>query len=152
VIYAADGAEGFRMACREDPVVIVTDYFMENGDAQYLLTKLRTNAATGNVPVVVWTGRTLDVVKLEALQRKICGHPGAAKILRKSGDTSELFQTLKEICGFEPGQWARGEFSGLRKVAKGPRDEAALLAIRPEISTSANFHSIRRLISRSYDR
>jgi CheY-like chemotaxis protein len=105
VIYAADGAEGFRMACREDPVVIVTDYFMENGDAQYLLTKLRTNAATGNVPVVVWTGRTLDVVKLEALQRKICGHPGAAKILRKSGDTSELFQTLKEICGFEPGQW-----------------------------------------------
>jgi len=101
LIYAADATQGFRMACREDPVVIVADYFMTNGDAQYLLTKLRTNPTTGNVPVVVWTGGRLDVIKLTALQREICGHPGAAKILRKSQDTRELFQTLKEFCGFE---------------------------------------------------
>lgn len=109
LIYAADATQGFRMACRDDPVVIVADYFMANGDAQYLLTKLRTNPPTGNVPFVVWTGRRLDVVKLQALQREIYGNPGAAKILRKTEDTRELFQTLKEYCGFEREQWvARG--------------------------------------------
>jgi CheY-like chemotaxis protein len=101
LIYAADATQGFRMACRENPAVIVTDYFMLNGDAQYLLTKLRTHAATGSVPVVVWTGGKLDVVKLTALRREIGGHQGAVRILRKSEDTRELFQTLKEFCGFE---------------------------------------------------
>jgi CheY-like chemotaxis protein len=101
VIYATDATQGFRMACREDPAVIVADYFMPNGDAQYFLTKLRTNAGTGNVPVIVWSGRNLEVIKYQALQREICGHPGAAKIMRKSLDTRELFQTLKEFCGFE---------------------------------------------------
>jgi len=109
LIYATDATQGFKMACREDPVVIVSDYFMTNGDAQYLLTKLRTNPATGNVPVVVWTGRKLDVVKLTALQREICGNPGAAKVLRKSQDTRELFQALKEFCGFEREQWTGRE-------------------------------------------
>lgn len=109
LIYAADATQGFRMACRDNPAIIVTDYFMANGDAQYLLTKLRTNPATGNVPVVVWTGRKLDVVKLTALHREVCGHPGAAKILRKSEDTRELFQALKEFCGFERVQWPGGE-------------------------------------------
>jgi CheY-like chemotaxis protein len=101
VIYAPDATQGFRMACRDDPAVIIADYFMTNGDAQYLLTKLRTNTATRNVPVIVWSGRRLDAVKMQALQREICGHPGAAKILRKSQDTNELFQTLKRFCGFE---------------------------------------------------
>jgi CheY-like chemotaxis protein len=53
VKYACDAQQGFRMACRDEPSVIVTDYFMPNGDAQYLLTRLRTTTATENIPVVV---------------------------------------------------------------------------------------------------
>jgi hypothetical protein len=30
--------------CRDDPAVIVADWFMPNGDAQYLRPKLRTSA------------------------------------------------------------------------------------------------------------
>jgi CheY-like chemotaxis protein len=101
VIYASDAAQGFRMACRDEPAVIVTDYFMPDGDAQYLLMRLRTNEATSNIPVIVLSGRELNGVAVQNLQREICGHPGAAKILRKSNDTFELFDALQKFCGFE---------------------------------------------------
>jgi CheY-like chemotaxis protein len=101
VKYACDAQQGFRMACRDEPAVIVTDYFMPNGDAQYLLTRLRTTAATENIPVIVLSGRQLNEVTLQILKREICGRPGATQILRKSQDTHELFEALKKFCGFE---------------------------------------------------
>jgi CheY-like chemotaxis protein len=101
VAYAPDAAAGFRVACRDEPAVIVTDYFMPNGDAQYLLARLRTNEATSNIPVIVLSGRELNDVAVQNLQREICGHPGAAKILRKSNDTFALFEALQKFCGFE---------------------------------------------------
>jgi CheY-like chemotaxis protein len=104
-VCAADALQGFRKACREDPTVIVSDYFMPNGDAQYLLTRLRSTYATENIPVIVLSGRHLSEKTKHGLQRQIAGHPGAARILRKSADTSELFNALQQFCGFqgEPG-------------------------------------------------
>jgi CheY-like chemotaxis protein len=101
VQYASDAQHGFRMACRDEPAVIVTDYFMPNGDAQYLLTRLRTTAATANIPVIVLSGQELNAVTVQSLRREICGHPGATEILRKSQDTYALFETLQKLCGFE---------------------------------------------------
>jgi DNA-binding response OmpR family regulator len=102
VKYACDAREGFRIACRDEPAVIVTDYFMPDGDAQYLLTRLRTTAATRNIPVIVLSGRQLDEVTVRGLKREICGHPGVMRILTKSQDTHALFETLQKFCGFEP--------------------------------------------------
>jgi CheY-like chemotaxis protein len=101
VQYASDAQHGYRMACRDEPAVIVTDYFMPNGDAQYLLTRLRTTAATAEIPVIVLSGRQLNDVTVQSLRREICGHPGATEILKKSQDTHALFETLKKFCGFE---------------------------------------------------
>jgi CheY-like chemotaxis protein len=101
VLYAPDAAQGLRLACREEPAVIVTDYFMPDGDAQYLLSRLRTNAATQLIPVIVLSGRKLNDATLESLKREICGHPGATQILRKSSDTQELFDALERFCGFD---------------------------------------------------
>jgi CheY-like chemotaxis protein len=101
VKYASNVQQGFRMACRDEPAVIVTDYFMPNGNAQYLLTRLRTTAATANIPVIVLSGQQLSDVTVQSLRREICGHPGATQILKKSEDTYALFETLKKFCGFE---------------------------------------------------
>jgi CheY-like chemotaxis protein len=101
VKYASDAQQGFRMACRDEPAVIVTDYFMPNGDAQYLLTRLRTTRATENIPVIVLSGRQLSDVTVQNLRREVCGHPGAAQILKKSADTDALFEALSKFCGFE---------------------------------------------------
>jgi len=101
VLYAADATQGYRMACRDQPTVIVSDFAMPNGDAQYLLTKLRTTETTGEIPLIVLSGRELNEVTRQTLRREICGHRGASQILKKSMDTSELFETLQHYCGFQ---------------------------------------------------
>jgi CheY-like chemotaxis protein len=102
VAYAPDAPQGLRIACRDEPAVIVTDYFMPNGDALYFLTRLRTMETTANIPVIVLSGRQLNDTVTQELRRTIRGRPGAAHILRKSGDPSLLFETLQKFCGFEP--------------------------------------------------
>jgi CheY-like chemotaxis protein len=101
-ICAVDAMQGYRKACREEPTAIISDYFMPNGDAQSLLTRLRSTYVTENIPVIVLSGRHLSERTKYDLQRQICGHPGAAHILRKSPDTRDLFNALQTFCGFEP--------------------------------------------------
>jgi DNA-binding response OmpR family regulator len=101
VRYAWDAQQGFRMACSDEPAIIVTDYFMPDGNAESLMRRLRTTRATENIPVIVLSGRQLNEATLKNLRREIGGHPGAAQILRKSQDTYALLETLKKFCGFE---------------------------------------------------
>jgi len=100
LLYAADGNRGFWKARREEPTVIVADYCMPNGDAEYLLTRLRSVPETRNIPVIVQSGRRLNDAIKQRLRQEICGQPGAARILQKSLDASELFETLQRLCGF----------------------------------------------------
>jgi CheY-like chemotaxis protein len=100
LLYAADGIRGFWMARHQEPSVIVADYLMPNGDAEYLLRRLRNTPQTSRIPVIVHTGRRLDEVVKQRLRRPIAGQPGAARILRKSIDTSELSEALRRLCGF----------------------------------------------------
>jgi len=101
VAYALSARQALRIASRDEPVVIVTDYFMPNGDAPYLLTKLRTSEATSNIPVIVLSGKPLNETTVQNLQRKIGGHPGAAQVVMKSQDPSALLDVLKKYCGFD---------------------------------------------------
>ena len=100
-LYASDGVQGYRMARKEEPSVIISDYFMPNGDAHYLLCRLRGTPATEHIPVFVMSGQRLDELTEQSLKREISGRPGAARIFRKAFDTKELFEALQKICGFE---------------------------------------------------
>ena len=101
MLYASDTLQGFKMACKDEPSVIMADYSMPNGGAQYLLTKLRTTPATKTIPVIVLTEGQLDEAALKVLDREICGGPGAARVLEKSLQTERLFEELQRFCGFE---------------------------------------------------
>lgn len=100
-LYAPNATLGFRIAGKEQPSVIIADNFMPNGDAQYLLHRLRSSPATENIPVFVISGRDLDEVTEQTLRRDIGRHAGAARVFRKSFDTEELFNALKKFCAFE---------------------------------------------------
>jgi CheY-like chemotaxis protein len=100
LLYAADGMRGFWMARREWPTVIVSDYWMPNGDAEYLLTRLRNTPETRCIPVIVQSGRRLNDSVKQRLRQQISGQPGAARILQKSFDSRELFEALQRLCGF----------------------------------------------------
>ena len=100
LLYAADGTRGFWMARREEPTVIVSDYCMPNGNAEYLLTRLRNVPETKSIPVIVQSGRRLNDSIKQRLRREICGQPGAMRILQKSFDAQELFEALQRLCDF----------------------------------------------------
>lgn len=100
LLYAVDGMRGFWMARREWPTVIVSDYCMPNGDAEYLLNRVRNAPETRSIPVIVQSGRRLNDAIKRRLRQPICGQPGATRILRKSSDTRELFEALQRLCGF----------------------------------------------------
>ena len=101
LLFASDIAQGFRIARRETPSVIISDYFLPSGGVPYLLGRLRTTPETENIPVFVLTGRDLGEVTEQSLMREVCGKPGVAQIFRKSPDTDELFGALQKLCGFE---------------------------------------------------
>jgi CheY-like chemotaxis protein len=99
-LYAGDSSQGYQMACKEEPAVIVSDYSMPRGDAQYFLTRLRTTPATKDIPFIVLTGRDLSAANKLGLYRRISGQLGAAQIVRKSADIGELFGAVQRFCGF----------------------------------------------------
>jgi CheY-like chemotaxis protein len=99
-LFAADGTRGFWMARRQEPTVIVADYWMPHGDAEYLLTRLRGAPETSTIPVVVQSGRPLSYAIKQRLQSEIMGRPGATRVLQKSADVGELFDVLQRLCGF----------------------------------------------------
>lgn len=100
-LYSADAVHASRLACKEHPSVIITDNYMPDGDAQYLLHRLRSTPATDTIPVFVISGRKIDEVTAQTLRRDICGKPGAAQIFMKSFDTDALFGALRKFCAFE---------------------------------------------------
>jgi CheY-like chemotaxis protein len=100
-LYAPDATQGHRIACKEKPTVIITDNFMPDGDAQFLLYRLRSTPVTENIPVFVISARRLSDLTEQSLKRAICGHPGALRVFTKSFDTHELFEALKKYCGFQ---------------------------------------------------
>jgi CheY-like chemotaxis protein len=100
LLYASDGVSGYWKARRQEPNVIVADYCMPNGGAEYLLDKLRTAPETKSIPVVVQSGRRLNDGIRRRLREQFCGQPGAARILQKSFDARELFEVLHRLCGF----------------------------------------------------
>lgn len=100
MLYASDANHGYRIAARAQPSVIITDYYMPNGDGKYLLTRLRSTPATAAIPVIVLSGNQLDPLVEQDLRREISGHHGAAHVLRKSLVTDELFNVVKKYCSF----------------------------------------------------
>lgn len=103
-LYAPDATQGHRIACRDKPTVIIADNFMPDGDAQYLLYRLRSTPETETIPVFVISARKLSEITEQNLKRDICGRSGALRIFVKSFDTAELFDALQKFCGFrKPG-------------------------------------------------
>ncbi|MGJ4892401.1 response regulator [Bradyrhizobium sp. HKCCYLS3077] len=100
LLYASDATRGFWKARREHPSVIVADFSMPYGDANYLLAKLRSASETRDIPVIVQSGRHLSRSIKRKLQEDIDGHPGAARVLHKSTDGAELLDVLRRYCGF----------------------------------------------------
>jgi CheY-like chemotaxis protein len=95
-LFAHDSTQGFGIACRDAPSVIVTD----DGNARHLLWKLRETPTTDRIPVFVMNEQYCDRdTELRSLG-DLCNRQGKVEFFTKSFDTGELFVALQKVCAF----------------------------------------------------
>ena len=67
VITAENGVEALKLASTENPDIIVTDYVMPEMDGVMLIKKLKSQAATRSIPVMMLTAKDEEESELEGL-------------------------------------------------------------------------------------
>jgi CheY-like chemotaxis protein len=89
VLTAADGLDGYGIACAECPSVIVLDVMMPVVDGWTVLRKLRSNARTKDARIVVVTAMDHDAVAAEAARYDV------SAVFQKPVDLRQLKAALK---------------------------------------------------------
>ncbi len=92
---ASSGLEGYRVALKELPDVIVTDYKMPAGSGDHLMVRLAEHPTTQSIPVIVVTGQTLGGRQDVALRRDLLGRCRATAFLTKPVDFNMLLEELR---------------------------------------------------------
>jgi CheY-like chemotaxis protein len=99
-LYARDATQALRIASKEKPSAVICDNLMPDGDALFLLHRLRATSSTADMPMFVISARKIDEPAVQVLKREIGGRPGVLGVFRKSFDTRELFAALQKVCSF----------------------------------------------------
>jgi CheY-like chemotaxis protein len=73
VLRAGGGEEGIAMARREQPALVILDLLMPEVDGFTVVERLKADPATADIPVVVFTGKSLTREERERLNSKV-GH------------------------------------------------------------------------------
>ena len=84
---AADGLQGYRLACELKPDAIVLDVEMPGVDGHRAFRMLRLNPATRSIPILVVSGHPLDPFPAA---------PGVG-FLRKPFHPGELFEAIQAL-------------------------------------------------------
>jgi two-component system, OmpR family, alkaline phosphatase synthesis response regulator PhoP len=96
VITASDGEEAFETAKKQKPDLIMTDYQMPYLSGLELCAKLRTDAGTSGIPVIMLTARGFSLGQDDFKDTNI------RKILPKPFSPREVLASVKEILGETP--------------------------------------------------
>jgi len=91
VIAANNGAEAYDLACREKPDIVVTDYQMPLMTGIELITKMREDERTKEIPVILLTARSFAVTQEQ--QESL----GVSSCLSKPFSPKELLKTIQDI-------------------------------------------------------
>lgn len=94
VLRASNGMQGYWRAIKNLPDAVITDYTMPEGSGERFLVRLKENAATKRIPVIVLTGKKFQGRADLALKREVVGRLGAVAFLAKPFDFDELLDEL----------------------------------------------------------
>ena len=101
-LYASNASRALRLAAGHYPSVVISDCYMPEGDADFLIARLRSNPATAHIPVFVLSGKPIDEPTAKLLKREVMGNPGASRIFRKSFEVGDLFEAIQQYCAAGP--------------------------------------------------
>ena len=94
VLTASSGAEGISRAEAERPDAILLDVMMPELDGPATFERLRANAATSAIPVVLLTAKVQDA------DQKRLSELGVAGVLAKPFDPMQLAADVAEVLGW----------------------------------------------------
>ena len=94
VITAGNGSEGYKVAERERPDIIITDINMPKLDGTNMIKKLRAHPDLRKVPIVA-------VSAYGGRQGKEAVKAGANLLMQKPVETDRLIQTVKQLLGLD---------------------------------------------------
>jgi CheY-like chemotaxis protein len=92
-ISAYDAADGFQVAQRQQPKLILVDWHMPQGGGPELLRRLRADQTTAAIPIVVVTGDSAPNIREEAASL------GARRFLHKPLDPDSLADVVNSMVG-----------------------------------------------------
>ena len=92
-VSAADGEQGYQLACREKPDLIILDLLMPKMNGYEFMYHLKNNEATKHVPIIIVTASGA-----KALERK-CLDLGAQEIIHKPYDSAYLSERIAHFLG-----------------------------------------------------
>jgi len=100
-VLAADGRQGYRVAVREKPSVVLSDYFMPIADINFLLWRLRSTPGFEKMPVFAMTAYDLDEPTEKGLTGGVFGRRGVERIFKKPLNIDELFVAIQKYCALK---------------------------------------------------
>lgn len=93
VVEAGDGEEALEMIAVERPDVLVLDVMMPNMDGITACKRLRAQAETADLPIVILSGKAQQGAAEEGLAA------GANVYLKKPLDVPNLLQVIRQLLG-----------------------------------------------------
>jgi CheY-like chemotaxis protein len=96
VIRGSNGMEGFLIALKSQPDLIVTNYDMARGSGNYLLSRIKSTRSTQHIPVVVYTAKPLERGLEHAINRDLIGRGQAAAFIAKRIDPASLIAEVRQ--------------------------------------------------------
>ena len=91
VFTATNGKDAYEIACAELPDAIVTDFQMPGCSGFEMATRLRANAETANIPVIMLTARAHKLKPSEIAETNI------QHLMDKPFSPTELLEKLIEV-------------------------------------------------------
>ena len=95
VLYASTGAEAIAVSQLEHPQAVLMDLRMPDMDGNEATEKLRSDPSCQDIPVVIVSASALETERQRSLEA------GAQCFVRKPFRESDIFEALREVCGFE---------------------------------------------------
>lgn len=95
VLTASNGMQGFWMAQKGMPDVIISDYIMPRGNGESVLIRLKSNPLLKFIPVIVVTGRATSGENDRDLKYEMLHHRRAVAFFTKPLDFDALLDELR---------------------------------------------------------
>ncbi len=83
----------FESAIDNHPKLIICDYTMPGMNADRIIRKLKTDAATAGIPIIVYSSQSDQPLVENVIEL------GASALVEKSGDYTLLLEKIKELLG-----------------------------------------------------